>query len=195
MKPDTLRDANRGLAVAVVELHTTAVGLAAADTVLKTADCPLFKASTVCPGKFLLVFGGQLSAVREAYALLQRTYQGEMLDAFFLGQISEQLLTGLSGGVDPTAAPGLAVGVIETFSAASAIAAADAAVKAAEVQVLDVRLAQGMTGKGVVYLSGTVAAVETALQAGAKAIRDSGNLCATGCLPSPHESLWRSLLG
>ena len=181
--------------MAVVELHTTAVGLAAADTVLKTADCPLFKANTVCPAKFLLLFGGQLAAVQEAYALVQITYQGELLDAFFLGQISDQLLDGLSGEGEPTATVGLAVGVIETFSAASAIAAADAAVKAAEVQLLDVRLAQGMTGKGVVYLSGTVAAVETALQAGAEAVRDSGNLCATGCLPSPHESLWRSLLG
>ncbi len=187
-----LKDA--GLAVAVVELRTTAAGLAAADTVLKTADCPLFQANTVCPGKFLLLFGGQLAAIREAYDLVQSELSGELLDAFFLGQIDNGLLKALGGSQDIASYVGQAVGVVEAFSAASAIAAADAAVKAAAVDIAEIRLAQGMTGKGLVYLCGTVAAVETALQAATVAVQESGNLCATGCLPSPHESLWRYLL-
>jgi len=193
VRADNLPNDERGLAVAVIEAQTTATGLAAADTVLKTADCPLFRANTVCPGKFFLLFGGSLSAVKEAYDRVQRTYQGELLDSFFLGHISDQLLAGLGGEGKPVSAAGQAVGVIETFTGASAIAAADAAGKAAQVEIVNFRLAQGMTGKGVVYLSGAVAAVEAALQAGAEAIRDSGNLCATGLLPSPHELLWRSL--
>ena len=146
--------------MAVIEAQTTATGLAAADTVLKTADCPLFRANTVCPGKFFLLFGGSLSAVKEAYDRVQRTYQGELLDSFFLGHISDQLLAGLGGEGKPVSAAGQAVGVIETFTGASAIAAADAAVKAAQVEIVNFKLAQGMTGKGVVYLSGAVAVVE-----------------------------------
>lgn len=179
----------------MVELRTTAAGVAAADRVLKIAECPLFKGTTVCPGKFLLLFGGQLAAVQEAYAEVEAAHQGELLDAFFLGHVSPVLLAALGGETSPEAQAGGAIGLLETFTAASAVAGADAAVKAAEVELVEIRLAQGMTGKGLVYFSGEVAAVETALQAAAEAIRESGSLCATGCLPAPHEAIWRSLRG
>jgi microcompartment protein CcmL/EutN len=186
---------NSSMAVAMVELRTTAAGVAAADRVLKSAECPLFRGATVCPGKFLLLFGGQLAAVEEAYAQVEAAHQGELLDAFVLGHVSPTLLAALGGGAAPEARVGGAIGLLETFTAAGAVAGADAATKAADVELLEIRLAQGMTGKGLVYFSGEVAAVETALQAAAQALGDGGSLCATGCLPAPHEAVWQSLRG
>lgn len=183
------------LAVAIMEFRTTAVGMAAADRVLKTAECPLFKGSTVCPGKFLLIFGGELAAVQEAYSQVEMTYQGELYDAFFLGHISPGLLVALTGCPPASLSFGQALGLIEAFTAAGALAGADVALKAAKVEVLEVRLAQGMTGKGLVYLCGEVSAVEIALEAAAEVVGKSGSLCATILLPAPHEAIWRSLAG
>ena len=53
-----------------------------------------------------------------------------------------------------------ALGVLETFSAASIVLAADAAAKAAAVTILDIHLAMGLGGKGYAYMTGDVAAVQ-----------------------------------
>jgi microcompartment protein CcmL/EutN len=181
------------LAVALVELDTTAAGLAAADTVLKAADCTLFKGTTVCPGKFLLIFGGAIASIREAYVQVESEYAGHLLDGYLLGAAAQGLLSALAGGNGAAPEPGNALGVLETFSASAAIAGADACLKAAAVDLLDIRLAQGMAGKGIVYLQGHVASVEAALTAAKETIRQNGGMCLTGCLASPHKDVWAGL--
>ena len=52
-----------------------------------------------------------------------------------------------------------AVGVMEFFSVTAAVYAADAAAKAADVTLLDVRLGVGIGGKSFAVLTGEVAAV------------------------------------
>jgi len=87
-----------------------------------------------------------------------------------------------------------ALGVIETFSVASSIVAADAAAKAANVQILDVRTALGLGGKGYVLLCGDVAAVQAAIYAGEAGAAESGLLIGTTVLPSPADGLFEQLL-
>ena len=62
-----------------------------------------------------------------------------------------------------------AVGVIETKEVASAIFAGDAAVKAAEVTLIEARNQPG--GKGLVVLTGDVGAVLAAVAAGRAAVK------------------------
>ena len=59
-----------------------------------------------------------------------------------------------------------ALGIVESFSVASLIEGADAAVKAANVQLVEIRLAMALGGKAFVTLTGSVAAVESAVAAG-----------------------------
>lgn len=192
MNPDThMFLSSASLALGMIEFGTTPSGLAATDQVLKTAACRLLRGSTVCPGKFFLLFGGELAPIRAAYDTVQREFAGRMQDAFFLGNAAPDLLRALAGSPRASCYGNDAVGVIETFRAASAVAAADAALKAAEVDLLELRLAQGMTGKGLVYLAGTVAAVQVGVATGAQVAKDNGTLCASGCLAAPHEAVWR----
>jgi microcompartment protein CcmL/EutN len=179
----------------MLECDTTATGLAAADMVLKTADCPLFKGTTVCPGKYLLVFGGQIAAVREAYSQVEKTFAGHLYDGFVLGNAAPGLLQALANGSVPEKSPGHALGILETFSASAAVYGADAALKAANIQVMEIRLAQGMAGKGMVYLCGPVAAVQAALAAASEVVKQNGGICTSGCLAAPHPSLWQTLVG
>lgn len=52
---------------------------------------------------------------------------------------------------------------METFSLASSISTADTAVKAANLELIEVRLGRGLGGKSFLMITGEVAAVEAAM--------------------------------
>jgi microcompartment protein CcmL/EutN len=75
------------------------------------------------------------------------------------------------------------VGVIETFSAASSIVAADVASKAAEVS--DIRCAHrhGLGRQGLRLFTGDVGAVEAAVASGAESVAANGLLVRKVVIP------------
>jgi microcompartment protein CcmL/EutN len=75
-----------------------------------------------------------------------------------------------------------------------AVIAADACVKAAEVQLIEVRLGRGMGGKSFVLLTGDVAAVEAAVRAAESLEEAEGMMSKSVVIPSPHPDLIKSLL-
>ena len=82
---------------------------------------------------------------------------------------------------------GEALGMIETRGLISLIEAADASVKAANVQL--VGWEKIGSGYVTVLLRGDVAAVKAATDAGAAAARRVGELIAVHVIPRPHSSL------
>ena len=86
-----------------------------------------------------------------------------------------------------------ALGLIETFSAASAIKAADIAVKTARVAIYDLRVSRGMGGKGIVMITGEIGDVSAAVEAGAKYAKGVATLSSSAVIPAPHEDLWRQM--
>ena len=86
-----------------------------------------------------------------------------MLDSVFLPGVHPHVADGgrhASAGPQPVDA----LGIIETRTVAAAIAAADAGIKGAEVNLVEVRLADGLGGKGLVFFSGLVHDVEAAVR-------------------------------
>ena len=149
-------------AIGMVEYKTVSSGIKAADLIVKTAEVELLEAQTVCPGKFIILFTGDLSAIRVSVDAAVKTYPESLIDSFVLGNPHESLYRALhcTAEVDTIQA----LGVIETFTGASAIVAADHAAKTAEVNVFEVRLCRGMCGKSYVLLTGSVAAVTEAVE-------------------------------
>jgi microcompartment protein CcmL/EutN len=87
-----------------------------------------------------------------------------------------------------------ALGVIEAFSVASLIEAADAAVKAAPVQLLNIHLAMAIGGKGFASFTGDVGAVEEAAEVGAAVIARKGLLVEKVVIPSPRPEIVGELI-
>ena len=131
-------------AIGMVEYKTVSSGIKAADLIVKTAEVELLEAQTVCPGKFIILFTGDLSAIRVSVDAAVKTYPESLIDSFVLGNPHESLYRALhcTAEVDTIQA----LGVIETFTGASAIVAADHAAKTAEVTVFEVRLCRGRGG-------------------------------------------------
>jgi microcompartment protein CcmL/EutN len=78
--------------------------------------------------------------------------------------------------------------IFETHTICAAVVAADAAAKAAEVVLLDLRLGQGIGGKGVFMLSGALDAIEAAVAAGRDAV-EPALVVGVEVIPAPHEDL------
>ena len=84
-----------------------------------------------------------------------------------------------------------AVGVIEYFSVASAIMAADVAVKAANVRLIEIRIGFAIGGKGFVTLTGDVGSVRAAVAAAAK---EEALLVSKTVIPKPSRQLVEKLI-
>ena len=185
----------------MVEFNSIAAGIDAADQMVKTAQVdPLFF-KTICPGKFVAAVTGGVDtcpAVPCAWAAVsasvnagRETHADALVDWFIIPNIHRDVIGALAGATGITERG--ALGIIETFSAASIVVASDAAVKAADVQLLDVRVALGLGGKGYALMTGDVAAVNAAVEAGSTAAAESGLLVSKVVIPSPAETVFEQI--
>jgi microcompartment protein CcmL/EutN len=176
-----------GNAIGMVETSSIAKGFEIADTILKTAEVTIVVNRTICPGKYMVVIGGYVDAVNESIAAGVRVGAHTVVDSFIIPNVHPAVFPAISG---VTHLPDLeALGVIESFSVASIIEASDAAVKAANVQLITIHLAMAIGGKGWVSLTGNVAAVQAAVAAGAAIIEKKGLLVEKVVIPRPRPEI------
>ncbi|MBL7961728.1 BMC domain-containing protein, partial [bacterium] len=76
-----------------------------------------------------------------------------------------------------------------SFSVASLIEAADASAKAANVKIMEIRLAMALGGKAFLTMTGEVAAVQSAVDAGARVVAQKGLLVNKVVIPGPRPEL------
>ena len=178
-------------AIGVIELKSIPKGVEAADAALKSAGIEMVSAHPSCPGKYEIVLTGSISNVSEAVSHVERKFDGYIIDSSVMGRIDEQVIKALFG--TSTGVREGSLGLIETFSAASAIKAADIAVKTARVEIYDLRVSRGMGGKGVVMITGEVGDVTAAVEAGANYAKSASTLSSFTVIPAPHEELWKQM--
>ncbi len=174
--------------IGLIELTSIARGYEVADALLKAADVKIMFNRSICPGKFMVMVAGKTEAVNSSIEVGLEIGADTVVDDLLIPNVHPDVFPAISGTrvVENTGA----LGIIETFSVASIIEAADAAVKAAAVELIEVHLAMAIGGKGYVTLTGDVASVETAVQAGADAIKGKGLLVEKVVIPQPrHEIL------
>ncbi len=178
-------------AIGVIELKSIAKGVEATDASLKSAGVTMISAHPGCPGKFEIVLTGSISDVTAAVEHVKGKFEKYIIDCSVMGRIDEQVITALFG-TQTTAKQG-SLGIIETFSAASAIKAADLAVKTSKVEIYDMRISRGMGGKGIIYLTGEVGDVTAAVEAGANYAQGQATLASKTVIAAPHEELWQQI--
>ncbi|MCK4578281.1 MAG: BMC domain-containing protein, partial [Candidatus Marinimicrobia bacterium] len=127
------------ISIGMVELTSIAKGFLAADAMLKAADVELLMNRSICPGKFMIAVAGEVAAVEAAVAAGVRSADHTTVDSFVIPHIDSRILPAISGTNEPVGKG--ALGIIETFSVASCIEAADAALKAADVDLIQLHLA------------------------------------------------------
>ena len=180
------------LCIGFLELNSIAKGVEAADRILKTAETELIFAKAGCPGKYYILFSGEVAAVTSSLEAGKEMGGAHVVDSVVIPSVHPMVISAINQAVEPV--PVNALGVMEFFSVTASVLAADAAVKAAEVDLMDVRLGTGIGGKSFVILSGDVAAVHEAVEAGCRTAAESGLLVSQVVIPNPKAAVFNSLL-
>ena len=182
----------QGTAIGIIETSSIAKGFQIADTILKTANVEILVNRTICPGKYMVLISGGVDAVNSSVEAGVRAGAHTVVDHFVIANVHPAVFPALSG-VDHL--PELkALGVIESFSVASIIEAADAAVKATPVQLVCIHVAMAIGGKGWVSLTGDVASVEEAVEIAAGVIQRKGLLVEKVVIPAPRPEIVREFI-
>ena len=179
-------------AIGMVEYKTVSTGIQAADLMLKTADVEILEAQVVCPGKYIVLITGDLSAVNASVEASKTQYPQQMIDSFVLGNPHESIFSAIYGASEIEEVK--ALGVLETFSAASIIVAADAAAKTSLVELIELRIAKGMCGKSYLMLTGEVAAVEAAIERAKSVTAKDGMFLDSSVIAHPDAQIRNAIL-
>jgi microcompartment protein CcmL/EutN len=179
-------------AIGLIELTSIAAGFQVADTMLKAGNVQLLLSRSICSGKYMVLVGGSTSAVESAVAAGANSAAGCLIDQFVIPNVHPDVFTALGRSQPP--APNGALGVLESFNVATLLVAADAAAKAANVILMEIRLAMAMGGKAFVSMTGDVASVQAAVDAGRQVISEKGLLVNAVVIPRPHPDVYRELI-
>ena len=175
-------------ALGMIEFKTVASGITATDIMLKTADVEVVQANPVCPGKYLATIAGEISSVKAAIDAAERLNPAMLIDKFVLGNPHESVQPAICGALEIKDKN--AIGILETYTAASCVVAADTAAKTALVDLVEIRLAKGMCGKSYLLLTGEIAAVQAAIDKAKAAVGENGMFLDSAVIPHPDEKMW-----
>ena len=87
-------------AIGMAEYKTVSAGIVAADAMVKTADIDIVEAQTVCPGKYIILITGDLSAVNAAVETARTNYEKHLIDSFILGNPHDKIIPALYGATE-----------------------------------------------------------------------------------------------
>jgi microcompartment protein CcmL/EutN len=178
--------------IGLVELTSIASGYQTADAMLKSASVDLLLSRSICSGKYMVMVRGDVSGVQTAVASGVQAARFSVIDSFVIPNLHEAVFPAIAGSSKVEVLE--ALGILESFSVASLIEGADAAVKAANVALIEIRLAMALGGKAFVTLTGNVAAVQSAIEAGAQVVGQKGMLVNKVVIPSPRPELLNEMI-
>ena len=182
------------MSIGLIEVSSVATGFGVEDTMLKAGAVKLLMARSICSGKFLIVVSGDVTSVEAAVQAGAAFAGPSLIEKRQIARVHPSVLEAISNAVEIDPGQLRSIGVIETFSAASIVEVADAAVKSANVTLLRVHLAMALGGKGFVLMAGDVASVQAAVAAGSKVAADDGMLVGRGVIAAPSEELFRDYI-
>ena len=178
-------------AIGMIEFKTTSTGVTAADAMVKTSEVEIVEAQTVCPGKYIAIITGDLSAVKAAVDTAVTTYEDKCIDSFVLGNPHESIFPAIYGTTQVEDIS--ALGILETYDAASIIEAADQAAKTAIVDLIELRIAKGMCGKSYMMITGEVSAVEASIDRAKELVAAKGMYLDSSVIAHPDRRMIDSI--
>ena len=104
------------LAIGMIELSSIARGIETCDEMVKAAQVDLLRASTVCPGKYIIIVAGETGDVRASMNEGRKRGAQFVVDELMIPNIHEQLIPAISmtNQVETRGA----IGVLEFYSIA-----------------------------------------------------------------------------
>ena len=178
--------------IGLVELKSFPIGLETTDIMLKAANVDLLLAAPICPGKYIVIVSGLVGDIRTAVRAGVEAAGVFLVNSHIINNVHDAVPAAITGTSNVTKVQSL--GALETMTALTAVVAADTAAKSANIQLIEVRLARGLGGKGTLLFTGEIAAVRSALRTCEEQLGGMGDITSTCAIASPSPKLIESIL-
>ncbi len=184
---------HRDPAIGLVELSSIATGIACADAMVKAAPIGAIYTGTIHPGRYLVLVSGDTASVEVALDVAADRGGSSVSGSVFLPDVHPEVVAALVTARHDAVPEPEALGIVETATVPPVVDGADAGVKAADVNVAAVLLADGLGGKGYVLFGGSIGDVEAAVEAATQRIEPSGDLVAAEVVAQLHPEIRANL--
>ena len=174
-------------AIGLVEFNSIASGILATDAMAKKAEVTVVDSRSICPGKYIVLITGDVEAVKSSLEAGLQAGRGAVTEKLLLPNVHAQVVPALIAATPVHEIR--ALGVIETFNAPACIVAADTAAKATDIELVLIRVGNGLGGKSFFVLTGEWVDVEAAVEAAIERIKGMGALVRRIVIPNPHVDL------
>ncbi|MCT4566068.1 MAG: BMC domain-containing protein [Maledivibacter sp.] len=174
-------------AIGLVEFKSIARGIQATDEMIKSANVELVLSTPLCPGKYVSLICGDVGAVNTAVKVGGNLGGIFTIDTHVIPNVHKAVFPALTATTDVNKI--VSLGIVETISALTAVVIGDIAVKAANVELLEIRIARGLGGKGFVILTGEISSVKSAIKTCLNKLKDTGEIVCTSVIASPSREL------
>ncbi|MFI5119207.1 MAG: BMC domain-containing protein [Thermoanaerobaculia bacterium] len=152
-----------GPALAMLLLDEVPPGLAVLDALAKEADVEVLQTGTIHGGRYLILFGGEVGPVERSWRRALDVAGSHAVDEVLLPHAEARLVPAIGAGVIRWPAPGDTLGVLQAATPPALVRAVDAALKGALVDLVELRLGDGLGGKAIASLWGETHDVEAAI--------------------------------
>lgn len=174
-------------AIALIEYSSIATGILAGNEMLKKAPITVIKSGTVHNGKYLVLIGGSVASVEESYAKGLAVDPDNIIDNMILPDVHQQLHDSILGSRLKCTEESL--GIIEASSVSTMIKASDAGVKGANVNIVEIRLADDIGGKAFTIFNGSVEEVQAAVEIAKKTVTVPEHWVNETIIPNLHADM------
>ncbi|HWQ78609.1 MAG TPA: BMC domain-containing protein [Anaerovoracaceae bacterium] len=178
--------------IGMIEYRSIAKAIESTDAMLKAANVELILSAPQCPGKFVSIVSGEVSAVENAVRAGKLAADVFVIEDYIIANVSEDIFPALSGSANYDRIESL--GVIETMSAITSIMAGDIAAKSGNVKLIEIRIARGLGGKGFTILTGELASVKSAMRSCEEKLKETGAIVSAVVIASPSKSLIEAIV-
>jgi len=178
--------------IGMIEFRSIAKAIEATDAMLKAANVELILSAPQCPGKFVSIVGGEVSAVENAVKAGKLAGGVFVIEDHIIANVNEEIFPALTGSASYDRIESL--GIIETMSAITSIMAADIAAKAGNVRLIEIRIARGLGGKGFTVLTGELASVKSAMRSCEEKLKETGSIVSAVVIASPSKALIEAIV-
>ncbi|MEZ4222881.1 MAG: BMC domain-containing protein [Polyangiaceae bacterium] len=169
-----------GPALAMLDIADVPAGLVALDVLAKEAEVRIVSAGTVQSGRFLILFGGDVEPVERSFERASSSAGAALCDAVLLPWAEERIAPAIAKGTRRWPAPGDSLGVLQNSTSPTLLRAVDAALKGALVDLVELRIGDGLHGKAIASVWGETHDVEAAVEL-ADAAAQRGNAAGWSC--------------
>ena len=178
--------------IGFLEYISVGKGIEAADLISKNTAIEILLSSPNCPGRYQILFTGDVDAVKSAVKLAESSADFNFLDSLVIPRLDDRVISAFysPGTIDIKEG----IGIFETMTMTAAIEGADAMVKTADVDIIELRLGKGLAGKSYVMVTGTLHDLRPAMDAALEIVKDRGVLISSVIIPSLNPELIKHLL-